>query len=272
LGLPIRSDFPPDRTIAEIICAAPRLCLPVFLRLHRRTQIEVSQRIEERDQKQQEENECDDSEKGFSPPRIFERLDFERDDFLVRLAEIGGLQGFPDTLKSGIEDVEAARHGCYINDFDTIRSMVKTLIRNAVPGDFSVLLEIDVASFPGGVAYDAAELSYFMNREGAETIVAEENGEIVAFLILEVQSGRRRATIVTLDVRAAHRRSGYGTRLLTRAEDILVDYGVEVYDLQVDVNNAGAISFYKKHGFRTVRTLKNYYANGNDAYLMVKEL
>jgi ribosomal-protein-alanine N-acetyltransferase len=150
--------------------------------------------------------------------------------------------------------------------------MVKTLIRHAEPADFSVLLEIDVASFATGVAYDATELSYFMNREGAETLVAEENGEIVAFMIMEVLSGRRRATIVTLDVRATHRRAGYGSQLLQRAEDILIEYGVEVYDLQVDVTNSSAIKFYKKHGFETVRTLKNYYANGNDAYLMVKEL
>ena len=138
--------------------------------------------------------------------------------------------------------------------------------------DFSVLLEIDEASFPGGVAYNAAELSYFMNRDGAETLVVEEDGNIVAFLIIEVQSGRRRATVVTLDVRATHRRSGYGTQLLSRAEEILTNYGVETYDLQVDVTNRGAIDFYKKHGFKTVRTLKNYYANGNDAYLMMKEL
>jgi ribosomal-protein-alanine N-acetyltransferase len=168
--------------------------------------------------------------------------------------------------------MEAAWHGCYINDNDTIGSMAKTLIRHAVAADFNTLLEIDEASFPGGVAYDAAELSYFMNRGGAETLVAEEDGGIVAFLILEVHRTRRSATIVTLDVRETHRRSGYGTRLLTRAEDILIDYGVEGYDLQVDVTNRGAIRFYKKHGFQNVRTLQNYYANGNDAYLMVKEL
>jgi ribosomal-protein-alanine N-acetyltransferase len=77
---------------------------------------------------------------------------------------------------------------------------------------------------------------------------------------------------VTLDVRETHRRNGYGTQLLRRAEDILCRHGVEGYDLQVDVTNRGAIDFYKKHGFKTVRTLRNYYSNGHDAFLMVKEL
>lgn len=150
--------------------------------------------------------------------------------------------------------------------------MPKTLIRHALGRDFDSLLEIDEASFPGGVAYDAVELAYFMNREGAETIVAEEDGRIVAFLIMEVHRTRRTATIITLDVRESHRRSGYGSQLLKQSEKMLADYGVELYDLQVDVGNLGAIGFYKRHGFRTVRTLPNYYSNGHDAHLMVKEL
>ncbi|PYS02979.1 MAG: hypothetical protein DMG15_15480 [Acidobacteria bacterium] len=150
--------------------------------------------------------------------------------------------------------------------------MAKALIRHAVREDFETLLEIDEASFPGGVAYDANELAYFMNREGAETLVAEESGQIIAFLIMEVRRNRRTATIITLDVRENHRRSGYGTMLLKRAEDMLRDYGIEIYDLQVDVSNRNAVRFYNKHGFTLVRKLPNYYANGNDAYLMVKEL
>ena len=150
--------------------------------------------------------------------------------------------------------------------------MRKTLIRHAIPADFESLLAIDVSSFPGGVAYDATELAYFINHEGAETIVMEAGGKIVAFLIMEIHRTRRSATIVTLDVCENDRRSGYGTQLLERSEEMLADYGVEVYDLQVDVTNTGAIAFYMKHGFSTVRTLRRYYANGNDAFLMVKEL
>jgi ribosomal protein S18 acetylase RimI-like enzyme len=150
--------------------------------------------------------------------------------------------------------------------------MAKTLIRPALAADFPALLEIDQSSFVTGVAYDARELSYFMTRAGTETIVLEENHEIVAFLILEVHRTRRSGSIVTLDVRKTHRRNGYGSRLLNRAEDILLKHGVEMYDLQVDTTNRGAITFYKKHSLRKVRTLDNYYANGNAAFLMVKEL
>ena len=150
--------------------------------------------------------------------------------------------------------------------------MAKTVIRHAVPADFDTLLKIDQASFAGDVAYSAAELTYFMHRNGAETLVLEEEERIVAFIVLEVHQTRRSGTIVTLDVQLSHRRSGYGSQLLKRAEAILSDYGVEGYNLQVDVTNRSAISFYKKHGLRIVRTLRNYYANGNDAYLMVKRL
>jgi len=150
--------------------------------------------------------------------------------------------------------------------------MAKTVIRHAVTADFETLLQIDQSSFAGDVAYNAAELSYFMRRDGAETLVLEEDNKIVAFLILEIHKTRRSGTIVTLDVRQTHRRSGYGSQLLKRAERILTDYGAEAYDLQVDVTNRSAINFYRKHGLRRVRTIPHYYANGNDAYLMLKEL
>ena len=150
--------------------------------------------------------------------------------------------------------------------------MTKTLIRHALPADFHTLLDLDIASFSADVAFSSAELSYFMKRPGAETLVLEHDGTIVAFLIMEVQRNRRFATIVTLDVKEDQRRRGHATRLLERSEEILVSHGVEMYDLQVDVQNRGAIRFYKRHGFETVRLLRDYYANGNDAWLMVKEL
>ena len=150
--------------------------------------------------------------------------------------------------------------------------MAKTLVRNAVSADFPTLLKIDKASFPPGIAYDFIELSYFMRRKGARTLVAEVEGDIVGFLLLEIMSRRRVATLVTIDIRAEHRRRGYGTELLDCSEQILREASISRYELQVDTANAYALEFYRKHGFVTVNTLKGYYANGNDAYLMVKEI
>ncbi|HLH30902.1 MAG TPA: N-acetyltransferase [Terriglobia bacterium] len=244
----------------------------VFLGGNWRAQIQITQRVIQRNEKKQQQNRRHEPDEGFPPPGILEPFGLKGDNFLVGIAKIRRINGFVDTLKAGVEDVQAPWHGCYINEINPMGSMVKSLIRHASPADFQTLLEIDEASFAHGVAYNAAELNYFMNRAGAETLVAEEDGQIVAFIIIEIENGRRRATVVTLDVRASHRRSGYGTQLLNRAQDILTEYGVETYDLQVDTTNRGAIDFYKKHGFKTIRTLKNYYANGHDAFLMMKEL
>jgi ribosomal-protein-alanine N-acetyltransferase len=148
--------------------------------------------------------------------------------------------------------------------------MPKTRIRQAAKSDLPTLLEIDRASFPSGVAYDSAELSYFMNRSGAQTIVLEHDGNIVAFLILEINARRQAATMITLDVLQEFRRLGYASRLLQQSEEILALADVVLYELQVDVENAPAIAFYVKHGFHSTGRLKRYYANGHDAYLMVK--
>ena len=42
--------------------------------------------------------------------------------------------------------------------------------------------------------------------------------------------------------------------------------------LEVKVNNQKGIGFYEKNGFKNVNVRKNYYADGSDAYLMLKEL
>lgn len=149
---------------------------------------------------------------------------------------------------------------------------MKTLIRHATGTDFPALLSIDAASFEREIAYDSAELSFLMKRPGAETLVLEEGGAIAAFLLMEVNRRRKRATLVTLDVRSERRRNGFASELLRHSESILDGYAVHTYDLQVDTRNDGAVLFYQKHGFTVERRLKKYYPGGHDAWQMVKKL
>ncbi len=150
--------------------------------------------------------------------------------------------------------------------------MAKTHVRTAVSSDFPTLLEIDQASFPPGIAYDSSELSYFMKREGSETLVIETDGTIAGFILVEIRRRKKHATMITLDVRSEYRRQGFATELVLASEEVLRKRMVQRFELQVDVENTGAIEFYTKHGFEMLCTLKRYYPNGNDAYLMTKHL
>ena len=149
---------------------------------------------------------------------------------------------------------------------------MKTLIRHATSRDFPMLLSIDEASFPPEIAYDCLDLQHMMNRPGAETLVLEEDGGIAAFLLMEVDRSRKTATLVTLDVHSEHRRKGYASSLLRVRSRFLADMESATYNLQVDTQNEGAISFYRKNGFEVERLLRKYYPGSRDAWQMVKKL
>lgn len=150
--------------------------------------------------------------------------------------------------------------------------MMKTRLRPATHQDFPILLEIDQACFTPGVAYSADELSHFMESSGAETIVADKDEVIAAFLLMNLDRENGVATLVTLDVREQYRKRGLASRLISESEKRLIRYGIGLYVLQVDTTNDAAIRLYKRHGFVPVRLLRRYYANGADAYLMAKRL
>lgn len=135
-----------------------------------------------------------------------------------------------------------------------------------------MLLSIDEACFPPEIAYDSLDLRHMMSRPGAETLVLEEDGRIVAFLLMEVERHRKAATLVTLDVLTDYRRKGYASRLLEKSEAMLSGSTVATYNLQVDTQNEGAISFYRKNGFEVDRLLRKYYPGSRDAWQMVKKL
>src|ERR1041385_6467678 len=137
--------------------------------------------------------------------------------------------------------------------------MQKTLVRPAHRADFPLLLEIDQGCFEPGIAYDFAELSYYIKRPGARTLVAEVEGKTAGFILIDMWVKRRSATIITLDIRSEYRRSGVATELLLNSEDFLRAENIRNYNLQADVSNSAALAFYRKHGFEIVRTLPEYY-------------
>lgn len=148
---------------------------------------------------------------------------------------------------------------------------VAIVLRDAQPEDFDGLWHIDQECFPAGISYSRQELKFYIRRQGSFTIAAEDTkaDRIVGFIVgQEGPTGH----IITIDVIAPARRSGVGSMLLKKAEERLGAAGSHAVDLETAVDNAAALSFYKRHGYHVIRTWPRYYSNGVDALVLRKNL
>jgi ribosomal-protein-alanine N-acetyltransferase len=112
-------------------------------------------------------------------------------------------------------------------------------------------------------------------------IVAENAGEVVGYIMCRVETGLsnlglggliKKGHVVSVAVLPQHRRRGVGEALVMRALEAVKLYNAKQCYLEVRVNNEEAIRLYKKLGFEVARTMRGYYADGEDAYLMARKL
>jgi ribosomal-protein-alanine N-acetyltransferase len=140
--------------------------------------------------------------------------------------------------------------------------------------DFEALHQIDRVCFDSSIAYSRHELREFITCPGADCLVAEDLAkraeEIVGFIITLRQ--RQHGYIATIDVLPDCRRHDVGTALLAEAEKRIATHGVRQVSLETATENASAIAFWQKHGYRTRGVKTGYYPGGRDAFSMVKVL
>lgn len=147
-----------------------------------------------------------------------------------------------------------------------------TTVRDFAPEDFDTLWRIDQECFPPGIAYSRVELLHYINRKTSFGIVAAVDREIAGFLVAEASKRRRAGHVITIDVTARFRRHQIGTLLMAECEGRLIDAGCDAVFLETAVDNAAAIAFYRRHGYRVLETLPRYYHGELDALLMGKRL
>jgi ribosomal protein S18 acetylase RimI-like enzyme len=137
--------------------------------------------------------------------------------------------------------------------------------------DFEAAYRLDQTCYPPGIAYSRYALREFLAAPGARAWVADEEKELVAFIIVRKTSGAR-GHIITLDVREDCRRRGLGTELLRTAEAWLAAEGVKRARLETATENTAAVAFWQRAGYATVARLPRYYLATHDAYRMEKDL
>jgi len=112
-------------------------------------------------------------------------------------------------------------------------------------------------------------------------IVAEQNGEIVGYIMCRIELGFsnfgfsgliKKGHIVSIAVLPEFRRKGIAKALINRAMEGMKLYKAKQCFLEVRVSNVPAVNLYKSLGFQITKTIHGYYADGEDAYVMSKKL
>jgi [ribosomal protein S18]-alanine N-acetyltransferase len=144
------------------------------------------------------------------------------------------------------------------------------LIRRALPTDVAAIVAIEDVSFPDpweqGVFLEA--LTYYPTTY----FVAVVDGTIVGFLVgaLEDTGENIYGHICNLAVSPRFRHRGIGRLLVTRSEHQFALEMATAVQLEARVSNGAAQKFYRSMGYQNVFGIESYYANGEDALVMMK--
>jgi len=148
-------------------------------------------------------------------------------------------------------------------------------LRHFQPDDLDQVMHINRVCLPENYAP-----YFFMDlyeRFPDTFIVAEEDGEIVGYVMCRMESGlpdfgllgiAKRGHVISVAVLPEHQRRGVGTALMKEAMAGMRVYKAKECYLEVRVTNEPAVHLYDKLGFQKSKVVHGYYADGEDAYIM----
>lgn len=100
--------------------------------------------------------------------------------------------------------------------------------------------------------------------------IIENNQLIIGYIGLWFLGDQCQITTIATD--KEYQGQGYASQLMEYAIEKSEALHYQNINLEVRVSNTSAIALYQKYDFKNVAIRKRYYSNGEDAYLMIKEL
>lgn len=134
--------------------------------------------------------------------------------------------------------------------------------------DVDKIIEIERGNFSDG--WNEQMLLSAFDTERFYCIGLEVDGQTVGLITYSLSL--ETADIEGVVTIAEQRGKGYASRLVERALERIEQTGIKKVFLEVRETNLPAICLYKKFGFEQISVRKNYYPDGENAFVMVKEL
>ena len=152
-------------------------------------------------------------------------------------------------------------------------------LRRFKPSDLERVMHINRVCLPEN--YSTFFFMDLYQRFSETFIVAEENGEVVGYIMCRIETGipsfkllgiTRKGHVISIAVLPEHQREGIGCALMREAMQAMVNYKAKECCLEVRASNVPAVNLYRKMGFEVARTMGGYYADGEAAYVMARKL
>ncbi len=140
------------------------------------------------------------------------------------------------------------------------------IIRPVKLFDLPEISRIEVKSFRE--KYPRGIFMVFLENNPDTFLVAEYNGRVVGYVMAYLRPDLE-GHIMSIAVDPEYRGNGIGKALMLEVMERLVKKGAQYIGLEVRVSNERAIKLYEGLGFRKVKRIIGYYADGEDAYYMM---
>lgn len=136
--------------------------------------------------------------------------------------------------------------------------------------DLQQVMAIEKDAFPDPWHESFFKRELRKKKKHSHLYVAKLDDKVIGFIVFYVFSGEGHIHNIAVDI--AYRRRGIGKYLLEFALEIIKKNDVEEVYLEVSVKNTAALELYRKYQFQVFGVRKRYYSNGDDAYVLRKEM
>lgn len=144
----------------------------------------------------------------------------------------------------------------------------RATIEPATWRDLNALRRLEEICFPQD-AWPLWDLIGVLTFPNVLRIKATADGQMVGFIAADIRRAENLAWIATVGVLPAYRRRGVGSALLTAVEEQI---SVSSIRLSVRVSNLPALTLYNQLGYHRYGSWPHYYADGEDALVLEKNL
>jgi ribosomal-protein-alanine N-acetyltransferase len=132
--------------------------------------------------------------------------------------------------------------------------------------------QLDQRCFADGEAYDLDTFHYLLSNPQVVAMKVEvTDGTMIGFAVGMIEPGAV-GHIISVGVAPEWRCRGIGKVLMEGTERGFAKRGATISRLEVRTDNLVAQQLYLKLGYIITQQLPNYYANGDNALVMVKTL